>query len=40
MQFPDGYEQYLQTEKGKDITAKAHCLLLLKSLYGLVLAAR
>jgi Reverse transcriptase (RNA-dependent DNA polymerase) len=34
MQFPDGYERYFQTEKGKD-----HCLLLL-SLYGLVQAAR
>jgi Reverse transcriptase (RNA-dependent DNA polymerase) len=40
MQFPDGYERYLQTEKGKDISAKYHCLLLVKSLYGLVKAAR
>jgi Reverse transcriptase (RNA-dependent DNA polymerase) len=38
MQFPDGYERYLQTEKGKDASAKDHCLLLLKSLYGLVQA--
>ena len=40
MKFPDGYERYLQTEKGKDVSAKDHCLLLLKSLYGLVQAAR
>jgi Reverse transcriptase (RNA-dependent DNA polymerase) len=39
MHFPDGYERYLQTEKGKDVSAKEHCILLLKSLYGLVQAA-
>jgi Reverse transcriptase (RNA-dependent DNA polymerase) len=40
VQFSDGYERYLQTEKRKDVSAKDHCLLLLKSLYGFVQAAR
>jgi Reverse transcriptase (RNA-dependent DNA polymerase) len=40
MQFYDGYERYLQTEKGNDFSAKDHCVLLLQSLYGLVQAAR
>jgi hypothetical protein len=39
MKFPDGYERYLQAEKGKDVSAKYHCLLLFKFLYGLVQAA-
>jgi hypothetical protein len=39
MQLPDGYESYLQTEKGKDFSAKDHCVLLLQFLYGLVQAA-
>jgi Reverse transcriptase (RNA-dependent DNA polymerase) len=40
MQFPDGYERYLQTKKGKDFSVKDHFVLLLQSLYGFVQAAR
>jgi hypothetical protein len=40
MEFPDGYEEYLSNELGCNFTSNEYCLLLKKSLYGLVQAAR
>jgi Reverse transcriptase (RNA-dependent DNA polymerase) len=32
----EGYFRYLQTKKGESVSAKDHCVLLLKSLYDLL----
>ena len=39
MEFPEGYEEYL-LEKGIKFEASTYCLILKKTLYGLVQAAR
>jgi Reverse transcriptase (RNA-dependent DNA polymerase) len=40
MEFPEGYEKFLKEHHVKNISRKAHCVLLLQALYGLVQAAR
>jgi Reverse transcriptase (RNA-dependent DNA polymerase) len=40
LDFPEGYEKFLEEHHGKYFSSKTHCVLLLWALYGLVQAAR
>ncbi|MGL4341969.1 MAG: reverse transcriptase domain-containing protein, partial [Lactococcus lactis] len=40
MEFPDGYEEFLKTERGEKYSSDEYCVLLFMALYGLVQAAR